>query len=491
MNKSAIITAVIMLTIGVGLGYWLSPGQDFAGDVNLTEEKKPLYYRSPMDPSVTSATPAKDAMGMDYIAVYSEEVEGPKEKKILYYRSPMNPSVTSQVPAKDAMGMDYVAVYAEPGSKDTNTGTVNIDPAMVQKIGVRTEKAQMTSLSRTVRAVGRVEFDEERMARLHPKVDGWIEDIYVDKTGQDVKQDAMLLSIYSPKLVSTQQEYLLALNNMAALKESPIDDIRKGAVNMVNSSLERLRLLDVPEHQIRELESSRKIKKMLHIHTPVSGTVIRIGARQGQFVTPKTELYTIVDLNQVWVYADVYEYELPWIKIGDAVEITLASLPGKTFKSSVEYIYPYAESKTRTTKVRMVFDNPDLLLRPDVFAEVVIHSDTQDNAIVIPSQAVVRSGDRAQVFVVRAPGKFEPRVITLGIESKGLVTVLDGVQAGDEVVTSAQFLVDSESKLREATAKMMESLKQSTSNATNHRNKESSDHPDNDMKNSGKEHQND
>ena len=247
------------------------------------------------------------------------------------------------------------------------------------------------------------------------------------------------------------------------MSKSQFDEIRQGAEDLVKSSRERLELLDVPEHQIQELEQTRKIKKSLHIHSPVAGTVIRIGSRQGQFVTPKTELYMMVDLSQVWVYADVYDYELPWVKLGDEVEMTLASVPGKTLKGSLAYIYPYAESKTRTTKVRLVFDNRELLLRPDMFAEVSIQSDTLDNAIVIPAESVIRSGGRTQVFVVRGPGKFEPRTVKLGIESSGQVAVLEGVAAGEEIVTSAQFLVDSESKLREATAKMMDALNGSES----------------------------
>lgn len=194
----------------------------------------------------------------------------------------------------------------------------------------------------------------------------------------------------------------------------------------------------------------------MHVQAPFAGTVIRIGSRQGQYVTPNTELYMLVDLSQVWVYADVYEYELPWIRVGDEVEMTLASVPGRTFKGSLAYIYPYAESATRTIKVRLVFNNKDLLLRPDTFAEVIIHSDVQENVVVIPAEAVIRSGDQAQVFVLRGPGKFEPRQVKLGVESDGRVSVLEGVMAGDLVVTSAQFLVDSESSLREATDKMME-----------------------------------
>ncbi|GAB3316726.1 efflux RND transporter periplasmic adaptor subunit [Haliea atlantica] len=457
MSKAIIMTGVIMLGLGLAGGYWLS--QDNAGDtVAEVGEPEPLYYRNPMNPGVTSPVPAQDSMGMDYLPVYAEEAGSTTEPEILYYRNPMNPSVTSPTPMKDSMGMDYVPVYAEGESSDV-VGTVKIDPVVVQNIGVRTAIAKSESISRTIRTVGRVDFNEERMARLHPKVQGWIEELYVDKTGETVASDDILLSIYSPQLVSTQQEYLLALNNLAALGESPFEEIREGARDLVKSSRERLQFLDVPEHQIEELETSREIKKSIHIHSPVDGTVLRIGVRQRQHVTPQQELYMLADLSEVWVLADIYENEIPWVNVGDEVEMTLTSVPGKTFTGEVAYIYPYSEAKTRTTKVRLVFDNPDLLLRPDMFAEVKILSDTREKSVVVPSEAVVRSGGNPQIFVVRDPGKFEPRTVRLGVESGGRVEVLDGVSDGEEVVTSAQFLVDSESKLREATAKMMDALK--------------------------------
>jgi Cu(I)/Ag(I) efflux system membrane fusion protein len=185
---------------------------------------------------------------------------------------------------------------------------------------------------------------------------------------------------------------------------------------------------------------------------------MKIGAREGQYVTPATEINMIADLRKVWVYVDIYEYELPWVKEGDRVEMQLTGIPGKTFKGHLAYIYPYAEAKTRTIKVRLVFDNPDLLLKPEMFAEVTIHADKQENVVIIPSEAVIRSGARNQVFIVRAQGKFEPRLVTLGLASNGKVMVLKGVEAGEVVVTSAQFLIDSESKLREATAKMLISI---------------------------------
>ncbi len=424
MNKQILITATIMLTIGVAAGYWLA-GRSSTDDLPLSSQQ----------------TRSEDT-----------------KPKILFYRSPMNPSVTSKVPAKDAMGMDYVPVYSEKDeiATDAPAGSVKIDPVTVQNIGVRTAMAQKASLSHVIRAVGRVDFDEERLARLHPKTEGWIERLNVDKTGQWVKKDTDLLSIYSPQLVASQQEYLLALNNLKALEASPFKDIRRGAEELVKSGLQRLKLLDVPGHQIRGLEKTHFIKKSLHIHSPVSGIVMKIGSREGQYVTPSTELYMIADLSRVWVYADIYEYELPWIQVGDSGEIQLAGIPGKIFKGRLDYIYPYAESKTRTVKVRLVFDNPEMLLKPDMFAEVTIHAGRQIDAIVIPAEAIVRSGAREQVFVVRGLGKFEPRPVTLGLASNGRVQVLTGLSDGEEVVTSAQFLIDSESKLREATAKMLE-----------------------------------
>lgn len=417
MNKQVWVVAIIMLLLGLVGGYWLA--------------------------------------GAKQTVVKHEPVE--KERKVLFYRHPMNPAVTSAVPAKGSMGMDYTPVYADSTVEDkAPLGTVKIDGVTVQNIAVRTTKAVRETLSHRVRAVGRVTYNEERMVHLHPKTEGWIAKVHVDKTGQWVEKNSDLLSIYSPQLVASQQEYLLALNNLKALENSPIEEIRKGAEELVNSSRERLKLLDVPAHQLRDLERDRRIKKDLHIHAPAAGIVMKIGARDGQFVTPKTEIYMIADLRKVWVYANIYEYELPWVKQGDPVEMQLAGIPGTTFKGHLSFIYPYAEAKTRTIKVRLVFDNPDLLLKPEMFADVTIYAAKQLDAIVIPSEAVIRSGLRNQVFVVRSPGKFEPRLVTLGLASNGKVVVLKGVEVGEQVVTSAQFLIDSESKLREATAKMLQ-----------------------------------
>ncbi|HEY8160311.1 MAG TPA: efflux RND transporter periplasmic adaptor subunit [Methylobacter sp.] len=458
MNKQILLTAVLMLALGAGGGYWLANWhQSHKQPVSSSKSSgQPLFYRNPMNPSVTSPVPAKDNMGMDYVPVYAED-NAPKQRKILFYRNAMNPAVTSPVPAKDEMGMDYVPVYAEDeATTEEPAGSVKIDAVTVQNMGVRTATAKKSILSHTVRAVGRVAYDEERIVRLHPKTEGWIETLRVDKTGEKVSANQELLSIYSPQLVASQQEYILALNNLKVLEKSPIGDIRRSAEELVKSSRERLKLLDVPEHQLHELTLTHNIKKSLHIHTPADGIVINIGAREGGYVTPETELYMIADLSKVWVYADIYEYELPWVKVGDPVEMQLAGIPGRIFNGHLAFIYPYAEAKTRTIKVRLTFDNAELLLKPDLFAEVTIYAGKQVDAVVIPSEAVIRSGAKPQVFVVRGAGKFEPRQITTGLASSNEIAVLDGLKAGEEVVTSAQFLIDSESKLHEATVKMLE-----------------------------------
>ncbi|MBI1424290.1 MAG: efflux RND transporter periplasmic adaptor subunit [Gammaproteobacteria bacterium] len=418
-NKHVIAAAVVALLVGAGAGYWISAA------------------RLPQPVAGKTAAPAA--------------------RKPLFYRSPMNPAITSPVPAKDEMGMDYVPVYADDQQNAAGpAGTVKIDPTVVQDIGVRTAKAERTVLSRHVRTVGLVALNEERVARLHPKYDGWVQQLFVDKTGEKVKKNTMLLSIYSPQVVATEDEYLLALANREKLQQSPFADVREGAASLLHSSRERLQLFDMPAHQLRQLERTRKAIHAVHIHSPFDGVVMNIGAREGARITPDTELYVIADLSRIWVLADLYQDDLPWVHVGDTAKMQVNGIPGRTFSGKVAFIYPYFEAKTRTVKVRLEFDNPDMLLKPEMYANVDILADKQVNAIAVPSEAIVRSGTGAQVFVERAPGKFEPRKVTLGVSSDGQTQILSGLEAGETVVTSSEFLIDSESKLREATAKMME-----------------------------------
>lgn len=440
MNRLSLVASLvgaIALVIGAGCGYW------FAAQRMETAHAR-MMSAGTMPDGTMNAGPVSAESGDD-------------TPEPLFYRHPMTPEITSPVPARDDMGMDYIPVYADsaagPGGPP---GTVLIDPVTVQSIGVRTASAERRTLTRTIHTLGRVEYDEQRITRLHPKVEGWIDELYVETTGEQIAEDHILLNIYSPQLVVTQQEYLLALSNRETLSESPFPDIRRGAEELVESTLTRLRLLDVPEHQIFELTQTGQVQEQLHIHSPADGIVVNVGAREGEYVTPQTELFTVADLSHVWVLVDVFEDELPWVRVGDQVRMTVAAAPGAIFEGQLTYIYPYAEAQTRTVKARLEFDNPDLLLKPDMFADVTIMASPEVDAVAVPSEAVVRSGIREQVFVVREPGKFEPRDVHPGVSSDGWTQILEGVEAGEQVVVSAQFLIDSESKLREAAAKMLE-----------------------------------
>lgn len=461
MSRNSIIaTAVIALLVGGGAGCWFASGQseDTVSKPSAAVEKKPLFYRNPMNPAITSPVPAQDEMGMDYLPVFAEEPQAapPPERKALFYRNPMNPEITSPVPAQDEMGMDYIPVYPEESTAgDAPTGTVRIDASLVQDIGVRTAQVSRAVMSRDIRTIGRVTYDEQRVARLHPKYDGWVEKLFIDKTGEQIKQGSMLLSIYSPQLVATQEEYLLALDSVAELHDSPFADVRNGATSLLRSAKQRLQLLDMPEHQIRQLAQTHQVMKGVHIHSPFDGVVMNIGAREGERITPATELYMITDLSRVWVIVDIYEDDMPWVRKGDTANIQVAAIPGHTFHGKVAYIYPYMEARTRTIKVRIELDNPELALKPEMFANVNIAADKHIDALVVPSEAIVRTGTQEQLFVQRAPGQFEPRKVVIGVVSNGQTQIISGLNEGEVVVTSSQFLIDSESKLKEATAKMV------------------------------------
>ena len=390
------------------------------------------------------------------LLILTQNAQSAEEKKgkPLFYRNPMNPAITSPVPAKDDMGMDYIPVYAEDQETSGPAGTVRIDPVMVQKMGVRTGMAMERAMGKLITTPARVDFNEESLAMVHSKFSGWAEQVLVNKTGEQVKKGQTLLTIYSPELVSTQEEYVLALANARVLRKSSMPEIREDADRLVQATRKRLQYFDIPEKVIREIETSGRVRRELPLDSPFTGTVIRIGVEAGHYITPKHQLYRIADLSTVWVYAEVYEPDLPWIRQGDKAMIAVASQPGKKFAGTIDYIYPYEEGKTRTVKVRLVFANRDGLLKPGMFADITIHASTR-KVLAVPSEAIIRSGAREQVFVVRGPGVFEPREVVTGVEADGYTEIKRGLNPHESVVTSAQFLIDSESKLKEATAKML------------------------------------
>jgi len=422
MNSRHTLLIVLVLGLGVAAGYFLSGSRAQQGAKTMAGKGGPC----------------------------------PGGAQPLMWRNPMNPAVTSPKPSRDSMGMDYIPVCAEDAAaSNVSAGTVRIDPATTQDIGVRLTTAVQKTLSRNITTVGRVTFDETRLVTLHPKVDGWVDKLFVDKTGESVKQNTMLLAFYSPELVATQEEYLLALSNWQQLRDSPYPDIREGAKRLLDSSLDRLRFFDVPEHQILELQRTHKVRKDMHIHAPAAGIVTRIGVREGARVTPASELYQIADLSWVWVLADLYEYEIPWVKLGDRARLSIGSLPGHDFTGRITYIYPYLDAKTRTNKVRIEFDNREGLLKPDMFGDVEIDTRSTRSGVFVPREAVLITGKQAHLFVQAGAGHFEPRTVRTGIAADGMVQILSGVKAGEQVVSSGQFLIDSESSIREAAAKML------------------------------------
>jgi Cu(I)/Ag(I) efflux system membrane fusion protein/cobalt-zinc-cadmium efflux system membrane fusion protein len=376
------------------------------------------------------------------------------ERKIKYWVAPMDPTYIRDEPGKSPMGMDLVPVYEDeaPGG-----AIISIDPVTSQNMGVRTETVTKRDISRSIRTVGLVDYDEPNQHDITTKIAGWVERLYVDQTGQMVKKGEPLLEIYSPELVSAQEEFLLALDNSAGLANSTIPGVADGAKRLLDSARRRLSLWDISKTQITQLEKTRQVRKTMTLFTPDQGIVTMKMINEGAFVKPGTMLFKISDISKVWVMADIYEYELPWIKVGQMAKITLPYVGGQEVTGKVSYIYPFVEPKTRTIKARIELPNPGFELKPDMYVNVRLFTDPVQNALTIPSEAVLHSGERKRVFVALGNGKFEPREVKTGVEDEqGYVEIKAGLLPGERIVTSAQFMFDSESKLREAIQKMME-----------------------------------
>ena len=392
--------------------------------------------------------------GMKLTPVKKSEKKRKGERKIKYWRAPMDPNYISDKPGKSPMGMDLVPVYEDEGEEE---GLVTIDPVTVQNIGVRTEVVMKRPLHRLIRTVGRITYDERKMYHIHTKFTGWIDKLYVNFTGQKVRRGEPLIAIYSPDLVSTQEEYLQALDYYQSLQKSDFEEISEGGKSLLEATRRRLDLWDISPPQIKKLEESREIQKNMVLNSPSHGIVVRMeAAREGMYVQPGMNLYTIADISRVWVEADIYEYELPWVKLGQKATMTLSYYPGKEYKGKITFIHPFLEPKTRTVKIRLEFDNPKFELKPDMYANIMVSSNITKEGLSVPLQAVIRSGKRDVVIIDRGEGRFEPREVKVGAEAEGYYQILEGIKAGEKVVTSAQFLIDSESNLRAAITMMQE-----------------------------------
>lgn len=378
------------------------------------------------------------------------------ERKIKYWVSPTDPSYIQDKPGKVPSGADLVPVYEDQAVIGQ---LITIDPVTRQNMGVRTEKTATRDLNRTIRTVGLVGYEESKQYSVNSKIDGWVEKLIVNETGEFVKKGQPLLEIYSPQLVVAQEEFLLALRNQELLANSSVPGIANGASRLVESSRKRLQYWDITDAQIADLGSKGKATKTLVLHAPYDGIVTLKNVSEGMFVKAGMELFALADISKVWVYADIYEYELPWVKVGQQARIQLP-YQGEEMSGRVSTIYPYVEQKTRTVKARIILDNQNFDLKPDMYVNVRIHSEAVRDVVSIPVEAVLNSGQQQTVFVERGEGKFEPRLIKTGLQDEnGFVEVTQGLLVDEMVVTSAQFMLDSESTLRAAIQKMLEPKK--------------------------------
>ena len=376
------------------------------------------------------------------------------EKRIKYWAAPMDPTYIRNEPGKSPMGMDLIPVYED----DTQSGsTISIDPVTAQNMGVRTAPVVKGDISRRIRTVGLIGYDEPKQYSVNAKIAGWVEKLHVNETGQQVKKGDPLLEIYSPELVSAQQELLLAKQNLNTLSHSGFPDITDGAQRLLEASRRRLSLWDVSAAQIAQIEKSGQVQKRLTLEAPYSGIVSMKMINEGMYIKPGMALLEISDLSRVWVYADLYESDLPFVKVGQQARVTLPYAGEEPRKAKVTYLYPYVDAKTRTVKARLEFANPDLSLRPEMYVNVEIQTEPRRAVLSVPAEAVLNSGGKKTVFVALGEGKFEPRVVKTGVQGDdGMLEIVAGVASGELVVTSAQFMFDSESRLREAINKMLE-----------------------------------
>ncbi|MFV2004685.1 MAG: efflux RND transporter periplasmic adaptor subunit [Gammaproteobacteria bacterium] len=360
-----------------------------------------------------------------------------EDKEILYWVAPMDPNYRRDKAGKSPMGMDLIPFYA---GADEGGSTVTISPAVIQNLGVRTAMSEKTRLWRGIDTVGYVGYDESKVSHIHLRTEGWIEKLTVESEGERVKKDAFLFDVYSPLLVSAQEELVTA--------------IATGNKNLISASKDRLAALGISAKQIKELEKNRKVKQIISVYAPQDGVVSNLPVREGMFVKPSQSVMTLADLSSVWLLAEVFERQTEWVEVGQPAEVRLSYIPGRVWEGKVEYIYPTLDPKTRTLKVRLRFDNPDEKLKPNMYANVKIFGGAKEDTIVIPLEALIRTGREERVIIALGEGRFEARSVKAGIESGEFVEILEGLDENEKVVTSGQFLIDSEASMRASLNRM-------------------------------------
>lgn len=424
---------VIFLFVALAL---LAACEPHTQDSNETAQDHALKhtepgYVCPMHPQVTSDDPGTCPIcGMDLVPRKAEASAG-GGRKILYYRHPHNPQVTSSVPAKDEMGMDYIPVYAD----ETGQGEgVLISPEVRNNLGVRVADVELGLLPRTISAVGQVDYDESRVQHIHARAEGWVEKLFIASVGDQVRRGEPLLELYSPRLVTAQEEYLQAL--------------RMAGESLIAASETRLRALGIGDEEIRRLRKSGSSDGRITYRSPLGGVVTRLEVRDGMYVKPDTDMVVLADLGKVWIEADVLARQSEWLRAGIPARVRLDQLPDTTLDGRLTYVYPEADPKTRAVRVRLAFDNPGGTLKPNSFATVTVSEPDPAPVLKIPSSALIRTSDQTRVIVEVAPDRFAPRLVGVAFESNGMAAIQRGLMAGERVVVSGQFMLDSEANLR-------------------------------------------
>ena len=383
------------------------------------------------------------------------------EREILFYRNPMDPSISSPVPRKDEMGMDYVPVYADEEAPAADQGAVvTIDPRVQQNMNVLTQRVERRNIAHDIRTVGYLDYDQERMVSVTTKYPGFIEKTYVNYIGQPVSKGQPLFEIYAPELVQTEQELLSALHYARNLAEAPAE-AKARAEALLEAARQRLAYWDISAEQIRLLEETGEVFRTLQVLAPAAGVIMkRMPGLEGMATRPGMELLHIADLSNLWLTVEVFDEQLSWLDIGNPATVSLSYFPGVTYRGRVRFIEPEVSEQTRTIQLTLDVPNRDRRLRVGMYATVIFEPVAVADAITIPAQAVIRTGERNLIVVALGDGRFAPREVVLGPQGDGFIQVLEGLSDGDEIVTSAQFLIDSESNLREAIQKMIAAKRQ-------------------------------
>lgn len=479
-GRAALIALLLVaaLAVGLGGGYMFrdmrEKSQETAGGVSeeheghRTTQMKTLYTCG-MHPEIVSdepgtcpkcdmkLTPMDPDRARVILEARGESVPAggaaKKDRKVLYWRAPMDPTYIRNEPGKSPMGMDLVPVYED---QVAGGPSIRIDPVTEQNMGLRYDVVRTGPLEKTIRTVGAVDYDEQGLGTVTTKIDGWVEKIHVDRTGVQVHKDEPLFEIYSPELVSTQRDYLVALRDLQNAESQNNPNMARMARDRLDSARGRLQLFDITDAQIEKLEKEEEVRKTLTITSLLTGIVTHKNVVQGDYVKAGSPTYKIADLSNVWVIGKVFESDVPYLQLGQEAQMELDYLPGRVYRGRVTYIYPYLEPGTREVPVRMEFHNPGYDLKPGMFATIKLQSKIADRAVLVPAMSVIDTGERKIAYVLREPGKFEPRRLTTGVRTDNdEIQVIHGLAPGEKVVASGQFLLDSESRLREATLKML------------------------------------